>query len=145
MSNPDHTKCTHTVVGVPRRVANCLHPWDDSPGAPPMRQRTVKKKLRPLGFERAQEKVDPRTFKLRAEHPETMYECAVTQIWKWDGGDAIVIVTRKSGDADMRAHVVIRNVDDVRVLKADGLHDAMRQIGLDPLDFEIEVAPDLEA
>ena len=60
-----------------------------------------------------------------------------TQVWKWDGGDAIALVTNMLGEPPAGA-VVIRVGDTVEVFfDVQGLSGAMRAMGLDPTSFQV--------
>jgi hypothetical protein len=68
---------------------------------------------------------------VRYTHPIIGESLSTTQVWSWEGGDAIVVVTGR-GDA----WTVIRHEDLITAVPAS-LHDAMRAVGVDPEEYQV--------
>jgi hypothetical protein len=76
--------------------------------------------------------IDKRTQAIRYEHP-IIRHWVTTQCWTWDGGDAMVVMV--GAGAESTVYVAIRVGDEVQVVRAEGVNQAMRAVGLDPSTF----------
>ncbi len=61
---------------------------------------------------------------------------STTQVWSWDGGDAIVVMTGRLGNA--KAVVVLRVGDKVHVVEDASLNSAMMAFGINTTGWKIE-------
>lgn len=84
-------------------------------------------------------KAHPDTVHLRYMHEVTGMSLSTTQVWSWEGGDAIVVVVGRVGEG----WTVIRNDGKVTAVPAP-LRGAMAAVGMDPTEYEI-VVPEVEA
>lgn len=80
--------------------------------------------------------IDPRTVEERYANPNTCTWYGRTQTWKWDGGDAIVVITGR-GDR-VQPFVVIRVGNDVKAIPCGGLNMAMAAMGLNPEEYQVQ-------
>jgi hypothetical protein len=71
------------------------------------------------------------TVCVRYSHHIVGMSLTTTQVWSWDGGDAIVVVVGNPGEG----WTVIRHENHVTVVPGS-LHVAMRAVGLDPSEYE---------
>ena len=83
------------------------------------------------------ERIDPRTVSERYLNPQTAYWIGHTQVWQWDGGDAITVITNHAGEP-CSGSVVIRVGDQISTIPCSGLFSAMKCMGLDPKEFKIQ-------
>jgi len=82
--------------------------------------------------------IDPRTKMERYCDMGLCYVIGHTQVWQWDGGDAICLVTNKIGEPCAGA-TVIRVGDKVCVFHSlSGLTQAMECMGLDSKSFQVQ-------
>jgi hypothetical protein len=77
-------------------------------------------------------KVAQITFNERWQHERTRTQLATTQVWTWDDGDAIVVVTNEYPIVVIRVGGVVSVVYGC----CGGLQDAMRFVGLDPREYK---------
>lgn len=83
------------------------------------------------------ERIDPRTVSERYLNSKTAYWVGHTQVWQWDGGDAITVITNHAGEP-CQGTVVIRVEDKICAIECDGLTDAMAIMGLNPKEFQVQ-------
>jgi len=67
--------------------------------------------------------------------PTARWLCA-TQVWSWEGGDAIVVVTGRFPSPTV-PYVVLRIGDKIHHVADASLHTAMQAFGLNPKDYQI--------
>jgi hypothetical protein len=84
------------------------------------------------------ELIDQRTVTERHISSETAHIIGHTQVWQWDNGDAIVVITNRIGEP-CSAVIVIRAGDEIRAIPCGGLDQAMRCMGLDPKEHKVSL------
>jgi len=83
------------------------------------------------------ERIDPRTVSERYLNSKTAYWIGHTQVWQWEGGDAITVITNHAGEP-CKGCVVIRVEDKVCAIECSGLMDALAIMGQDPKEFQVQ-------
>jgi len=78
--------------------------------------------------------LDYRTISTRASDSE-LSRWVATQYWKWEGGDAIVVVVGELPNVTTK--VVLRLGDNLSIYTAVGLKDALKQAGQDPARYVV--------
>ena len=101
---------------------------------------TLKKPLIHHGIDES--KVAELTKNERWIDPRTSHWSSTTQVWSWEGGDAIVVLTGCIGEA--MNYVVMRLGDKVHLVAGTGLAGAMRAFGIDLNDYFITIRRDFE-
>jgi len=77
------------------------------------------------------DQIDPRTEEVRATDYRVSNSLSTTQCWKWDGGDALVVVgARPAWDGSFPNFVVIRRGAEVQVLETKGILSAFRWLAM---------------
>ena len=80
-------------------------------------------------------KASKETQLVRRTDYRLMFWISTTQVWSWDGGDAIVVVVGEARES--HSVVVLRIGDKVHVVECMGLATAMDAYGLDSKSFQI--------
>jgi hypothetical protein len=106
-----------------------------------MATETTKKPLIHHGYD--QSKASKLTFEARWSDPRTSPWYSTTQVWSWEGGDAIVVVTGHFPRATN--YVVLRVGNQVHFVEGVGVAKAMAAFGFDPKDYYITTELDLAA
>jgi len=86
-------------------------------------------------------KVSPLTLNARWDDLRTCTWLSTTQVWSWDGGDAIVVVTGHCPNATN--YVVLRVGNKVHFVEGVGVAKAMSAFGFDSKDYYIATEPEL--
>lgn len=72
----------------------------------------------------------PRTNEFRLADQRLQYLPTVTQVWTWDGGDAIVVMGGRAWDGTVPCYVVVRLGDNIRIVEAQSVNKALNFLGI---------------
>lgn len=89
-------------------------------------------------------KASEATRRIRQSDVRTRYQAATTQVWSWEGGDAIIIFAPEAAVGYL-GYAVIRVQDDVQVIECDGLKAALRWFNINLSDYTITTEAELAA
>jgi len=82
-----------------------------------------------------EDKIDPRTWEAKFSHPVTRLWFSTTQMWAWEGGDALVVLTNNHY-GEPECWIVLRMGDRFEVFAAPSIAAGLRAFG-----YESRVAP----
>ena len=103
---------------------------------------TSKKPLIHHGYDTS--KVSTLTLNARWEDLRTSRWLTTTQVWSWEGGDAIVVVTNDYYGRPTN-YVVLRVGNEIHFVEGVGVAKAMASFGFDPKDYYITTEAEMAA